>query len=136
MSFTSSNDIINAMLDLLREKLGDNIKVIRNFTNKAKAHPLSRIAVTVGSDRRIVSTEFIGDNPKKYMLEIEVAVFVPFTMDSALTFDTLDRAIDILKKDGRFVITRVKYEKLTASRDTGSFEVRSDLTTLFYETEG
>ena len=136
MSFTSSNEIINAMIDLLSEKLSDDIKVIRNFTNEAKAHPVNKIAVTVGSDRRIVSTEFIGDNPRRYMLEIEVAAFVPFSMDSALTFDTLDRAIDILKKDERFVITRVKYEKLTASRDTGTFEVRSDLTTLFYETEG
>ncbi|MBR5272478.1 MAG: hypothetical protein IKU25_03675 [Clostridia bacterium] len=142
MSFQSSNDILNAAVELLSGTLSNHATVIRHFPDRIKPLPLKNVTITVGSIGRNISSKYLGDrlsdtlHGKEVALQIEVAVYVPLTKNSALAFTALDDAVNTLINDGRFEIKEVKYGKISANRDTGSFELHANLTSIFYETEG
>lgn len=141
MSFNSFNDFLDCAVSLLREKFGDEITVERQFPPKTKPHPLNKVTVAIGAKHCSIQSKFIGDaitqghRGRKITADIEAAVYVPLSMDSKLTYSTLESVADVLCTDGRFGITKTEHGVLSANRVTGSFELHCTLTSILYETE-
>ena len=141
MSFSSLNDLLDCMVEILSEKFGDAVTIVRQFPPKYKPHPLNKITVAIGSKKRSISPTCIGNaltdscRGKKILAEIEVAVYVPLSVDSKSAYTTIDKIFDILCSDGRFGITCAEHGVLSSNRATGSFELHGTLTASLYETE-
>lgn len=141
MSFSSFNALLDCMVELLQEKFDKGAKVIRQFPPKTKPHPLDKITIAIGAKKRSFTSECIGNaltnfyNGKKMTTEIEVAVYVPLTLNSIEAYSTFDRVFEILCSDNRFGITGAEHGVLSSNRTTGSFELHGTLTSSLYETE-
>lgn len=141
MSFSSFNDILDCMVELLKEEFGKTATIVRQFPPRTKPHPLDKITISIGAKKRSFNSECIGNtltishNGKKMTAEIEAAVYVPLTIDSKRAYATLDRVFEILQRDNRFGITSAEHGVLSSNRATGSFELHGTLTSSLYETE-
>jgi len=141
MSFSSVNDMLDCIAELLSENFGEEIRVVRQFPSKTKPHPLDKITVAIGTKKRSFNSECIGNvltdshSGKKVSVEIETAVYVPHTSDSKEAYPTLDRIIRIIHSDARFGIISAEHGVLSSNRATGSFELHVTLTSSLYETE-
>lgn len=141
MSFSSINKFLDSVVEFLRKKLGDTIVVERQFPNKVKPHPLNRITVAIGTNKRRCASKCIGNaltnshNGNEITLSIEAAIYVPFSMDSDCAYSVIDEIFRVLKADERYGVTESEHGVLSANRATGSFELHSTLTATLYETE-
>ena len=142
MRFSAINDILNAAIEVLRNSLDKDIEIIRHYPERTKPLPINRVTVTIGSNARIVTKEYIGDRltedttGRLIELMIEASAYVPFSKNSALAYQTLDRAVSTLMNNDQFDIVKVKYGTITTNRNTGCFELHATLISLLYETEG
>lgn len=141
MSFSSINKFLDSIVEFLKEKLGDTIIVERQFPNKVKPHPLNRITVAIGTNKRHCASKCIGNiltNARignEITLGIEAAIYVPLSLDSDCAYSVIDEIFRVLKSDKRFGVTEAEHGVLSANRATGSFELHSTLTATLYETE-
>lgn len=141
MSFSSFNDILDCMVELLKEEFGKTATIVRQFPPRTKPHPLDKITIAIGTKKRSFNSKCIGNaltdshNGREISAEIEVAIYVPLTIDSKTTYTTLDRVFRILQSDNRFGITSADHGVLSSNRATGSFELHGTLTSSLYETE-
>lgn len=133
--------MLDVIAELLSEKLGKDIEVMRQFPPKTKVHPLSKITLAIGAKKRRLIPKCIGNNltenfsGKEMLTEIEIGAYVPLTMNSSLVYEVIDDVSKILSADERFGITGYEHGVLSANRATGSFELHTLLTSTLYETE-
>lgn len=141
MSFDSFNDFLDDAVNTLRKRLGNSITVERQFPHKVKPLPLNKITVAVGVKKSSYTPECIGNiltsnhTGKKISANIEVAVYVPMSMESTLAYSTLEGVLNILHSDERFWVTEAEHGVISSNRVTGSFELHCILTSTLYETE-
>ena len=141
MSFSSFNDMLDCMVELLREEFGTESRITRQFPPNTKPHPLDKITIATGVKKCSSTPECIGNaltnshNGNKITAEIETAVYVPLTFDSKEAYTVIDRVFATLGSDSRFGITGTEYGVLSANRATGSFELHATVTSSLYETE-
>lgn len=141
MSFASFNDFLDYAVNSLREGLGDSTTVERQFPHKVKPLPLNKVTVAVGAKKSSYTPKCIGNIltsnhiGKEISAVIEIAVYVPLSMDSKLAYSTLENALNILRSDTRLGLTEAEHGVMSSNRATGSFELHCTLTSSLYETE-
>ncbi len=141
MNFSSLNRFLDSIVELLKEKLGDSITVERQFPNKVKPHPLNKITVAIGTNKRHRASKCIGNIltsahiGTEVTIGIEVAIYIPLSIDSDCAYTVIDEIFSVLKADERFGVMESEHGVLSANRATGSFELHSTLTATLYETE-
>lgn len=139
MSFPSLNEFLDSIVELLTERFGKSVTVERQFPHRTKPHPLDKITVAIGTNKRSICSKCIGNiltdehKGREVSIGIEAAVYVPLSANSGSAYTVIDEIYALLKADECFGITGLEHGVLSANRTTGSFELHSTLTATLYE---